>query len=821
MAHFSQLLSDFDGFGGNRRATRDLLPDSDDEETAQKFRPDYDSDDDDGGVSALEFNQLDFDFGQGPTRARSSTHQRAESAFDELDHHSWPISTNSASSGIFYVTPNTHMSLDPKFRPSGVSNAKRAAQIAEQNLKNFNSTRGGFEPCYTGEPEDHVQLRSDTYARAWDLCLQRCSKVASTHFGLGITELCRYVRRDHNVWSWPLPVIPTAIVTLGMDASDHPIFFGVLEKQLKRGSRHVAFLRPSQCTSMAKLMKSFLGQVVKGIRASSEQSYATLQRYVELRAANEESFFLTVVVEHVDQWTRPELLNDFIALTSHYSSQLKITLLLTVSCTTNSLFHTLSASAMQLLSSRSFSISPSTTAIDLILKRTVLAPDAPFQLSETVLKWILENVKFLNHSVSSLVTKLKLIYWRFYYTQPFSWIPEHLPAFRKFRNMPPSELQASLIEPYSRQVHAFFSAHPELLDANHASLAPILGLEGKVFIPGVRSLDLPSPTDSVTLMVQYQEQWLRMMRARQRLKAVALELFLSLKYFSLFRASDHVASARMGPGRNETMEFQRLEAMKTIGGAHYTATGKNLGQIDGLFDAAVQEHHDWYGCPHTMEYYALTTDPATTIGAEITHLKNEPKIICIVLLRWAAIIDSLASNSDNLTLRRTLSNLLVHEIQGLQATGLLRLNPLFKPLSSVQSKPTASKASQASKDRGTQMEHLDKGLLANPLEVAEDFVFLEHKNHISQKLLKSTVSKMENILLTAYQDSPETLTPLSVAFTFSDVGLLNRRFNPNILAGQTNQVLAMVSDLDAYKQSPQIAKPATGLPTHSLRPNRD
>lgn len=783
-------VSDISRNGSRRSALKDLLPNSSDEEDHHRVIV-SESDSDNNLDFALDYNQNDFDMGTTHGKV-SRKAQEVENPEMEID--SWPPKTYSGSGAVFCVTPMLHAKYDPKFCYKWRNTAQNV-QKAVEVLDEFGSAHGGFEACFTGEPPLNIEYRKDAYQNAWDLCLMRCKKVLQAHFSVALHAVCLYIRSKHESRLWNMNMLPTAVLTLGVDSSDHPILFGVLQSRLKRRSRSVAFLRPSVCTTMSKLMRSLLQQIVPDIRSSSEQSFVSIQRYAE----TVENFALTIVVENVEQWSNSDLLGIFLSIASQYSVELNMTLILAASSTKESVFNILPAIVLQHLTIRSFQVCASTTAIDLILRNTMLAPDAPFQLSSAVLKWILETVKFLDYSVSSLVTKLKFIYWLFYYTHPMSWIAGTTMDAESFvkDGVPSDELMA----PIGRIVHRFFVEYPYMQyeDSGKAYLA---WFREKVVTVSRPSRSCREPSKEPISVAGALRQWKSKYRRLVAFRSLALQLFMVVRHLPvLLRSSPSSSSTGWIHLPEESIKF--IDAIKReeddrLATAAGTNGGKNLGHVNGLFDASVMERHDWYGCPHTIEYYALITNPRPVINWAFEPYRNDNTQLKVLFDVWMSIINEERTSSSRPALCNTLNSIFAEARAGfeladqaLKAKAEEASNPQ-KPRKKAKITKTASQSSeipQSSQEEGT-------------IESAETIVrdaFAKSAINID-KFHQNLIKRMKEVILGAFEEDASAHTPLSLDLTFADVAVLNRRFNPNIRPSQTNQVLDMVSELHEVKK---------------------
>lgn len=725
---------------------------------------------------ALEFNQRDFDLRDEREKFPPMVALSAKSVQQVLDHQHWPPSTYSASSGIFVVTPKDHTAQDPRFKPS-----KRKSRV-ELNDDAFPRPRGTFEPCFTGEPSNFIQYRMDAFTTAWDMCLQRCTKVVSAHFKLAVTELCRFLRQTHNCWSWPINIIPTAVVVLGVDTSDYPIFFGVLKRHLKHGQRRVAFLDPAVCNSVSRLMDSFFKQVAPNESKSSGFSMATLQRYVEeVRetsanpAAGFSGFSLTVVIQTAEHWANTDVLSEFLEMVSHYAAFLELTVVLQLSAGRDQLSAALPAATLQLMSSKTFHVTSSSSAIDLVLKHTLFAKDAPFKTSHKFLKWTLENLKFLNHSISALVTKLKLVYWRFFYTQPLSWLLGE-DGLKLLVSVAFSPGRNALVAPFERLIESFFAYHrmseEEMVNHKFIQILHDMNEIPKPSTPPAAKANSrtrrqkqevaanqpeanPAPVIRATL-----NKWLSSFRRSMALKATALELFVSLKHFSI---SSESSSAGSLPGvSNLEEELKKVQSIRDVAemGLGHRKIAKDF--TIGLAADEDLEIHDWYGCPYAYEYYALITSTRQVVHAALGYVRRDENKLRNVLRHWMTIIEGLEDSRDT--------------------------KALFEVLQSIF-EPYMEWLEEAGEDMVTEEEN----------ESA-----LDHRatvNSRRDKILDNLLKKMEEVLISAFEEQETAKTPLSESFATSDedVALLNRRFNPNIKPSQENGLSSLIADIERVK----------------------
>lgn len=763
---------------------RDLLPDSSDEEDNKKltFSEEegdvefYDDDSDD------DFNQSDFDVRTGAQKVAMQREKRAEIVLDQ----DWPPSTSSASIGIFAVTPKEHARLDPRFASFGARRHSLDGKANDEKRAKFAAGKGGFEECYNGEPAHFKQLRAEAFTMAWDLCLERCTRIVAAHFKLSITELCRFVRQKHDAWSWSLNVIPCATVVLGVDTSDHPVFFGSLKRQLQRGRRRVAFLNPATCTTMSKTLDSFVKQVVPHENRTFDSSLASIQRFVENIRSEAQTVFsgfsLTIIIQNVEHWANTNILNDFLELVSHYAAHWELTIVLAVSSSRESVQTALSPLAMQLLSSKTFYITSSTTAIDLILRSTILAADAPFQPSAKFLKWILENVKFLNHSISALVTKLKFIYWRFFYTQPLSWISvdDGLRQLEWIAKRAPID---TLLQPFSRLVASYFTHIPMQEDTmrhheyvtmlkylEEASLREkeIFGEDGErrenAKKTGRKSSsnvsgdkDEEECQNAVNVLKEALTKWTKSFQRACLLRAVVLDMFMALKHFSLLSTGVEVLSEKLPTKMDAETQLLQVQGVREMAELNKKRLGTNLGSKNGIYDETTEEDHTWYGCPHAYEYYALMTNARAVVHSALNQVRGDVRKLNNVLVHWLSIIARLASSRESTHLHNVLSSIFEPELQWIQKH--------ISCLNSVRKKKNA--------------------LSPDELEM------------LSSHLLE----KMQDVLLSAFSSQMAVKTPISFALTISDedTAQLNRRFNPNIRPSQANGITTLLTDLEPPK----------------------
>lgn len=615
----------------------------------------------------IEFNQADFDLHDGSYKAAPTAALNAKVAQQFIDSRNWPPTTYSASSGIFIVTPRDHNLLDPHFKVHSSSDGNSKSAIDHSTAPHISASRGVFEASYPGEPPAFIQYRMDAFASAWDLCLQRCTKVVEAHFKLAIIELCRFIRQSHSCWSWPINIIPTAVFVLGVDISDYPIFFGVLKRHLKRGHRRIAFLDPNTCTSMSKLMDSLFKQVIPLEHKASHRNMASLQRYVEEIRENTTSSFsdfkLTIVVQSVEHWANNNVLADFLEMISHYASFLGLTMVLQVSSGRDQLTAALPASTLQLMTSKTFYITSSSSAIDLVLKHTILAKDAPFKPSQKFLKWILENLKFLNHSISSLVTKLKIVYWRFFYTQPLSWFTgSEGPGL--LHSILASSNRNAIIEPFERLIESYFSRNNASIEVmmDHKLVLLLKDIHSKVANAKTNpTVQPPKKRGHHTSKTAYQSdpdtslddlqntlvKWSSALRRSMLLKATALELFVALKHLAISSESDGHLSAMHNGKIDMEDQLVQVQGMRDIAemsiGRRRIAKDFNL----GLTAEHDLEIHDWYGCPNAYEYYALLTNTRQVVHAALGHIRGDEKKLRNVLKHWLVIIERLSYHRDS------------------------------------------------------------------------------------------------------------------------------------------------------------------------------
>lgn len=734
----------------------------------------------------LEFNQADFDLRDGKADYPPSVALNAKAAKivpQAIDAQHWPPSTYSASSGIFVITPKDHTARDPRLRPD--PRARRRVKKASLG-EHFGRPRGTFEPSYAGEPAAFIQYRMDAFASAWDMCLQRCAKVVAAHFKLAVTELCRFIRQRHTCWSWPINVIPTAVVVLGVDTSDYPVFFGVLKRHLKHGQRRVVFLDPAVCTSISRLMDSFFKQVIPSASKSSGYSLALLQRHVEeVREAYDNlvfgfsGFSLTIVVQTAEHWASNDVLSDFLEMISHYAAFLELTVVLQLSAGRDQLSAALPAATLQLMTSKTFHITSSSSAIDLVLKHTIFAKDAPFRASHKFLKWILENLKFLNHSISAIVTKLKLIYWRFFYTQPLSWITGN-DGLKLLASVLGSPTRETLIQPFERLIEAYFvenripldemEQHPfiYLLKDIHSRVAfaqtmvqpPIAPVKQhprhkpkRVYVPRDDSLD---PLREALI------KWLTSHKRSMLLKSTALELFVALKHFAFSSKSNESLSALYTGKIDMEDQLVQIQGMRDV--AEMTFGRRTVGRDFTLGLAAEDdlEIHDWYGCPHAYEYYALMTNTKQVVHAALIHIRGDESKLRNVLKHWMVVIGNLANSSETRPLHGVLHRLFAEDVAWL---GEEEENE-----SSEEDEPAAAPSEGAAPS-----------------------------NH--SKLLDKLLKKIEEVIIGAFDEDDTSKTPITESFVTSDedVALLNRRFNPNVKPSQENGLALIIADVEKLK----------------------
>lgn len=730
-----------------------MLPNSSDEEEDRSVAP-SDSDSDDLEDLTLDFNQNDFDvdavrigIAQGAKKPEAS----------HVEIESWPPSTYSSSRAIFCVTPLHHAKRDPKFGSLG-RGGKLSMKQAEDELGAFGLSHGGFEPCFVDEPPSNIERRMDAYVRAWDMCLLRATKVLSAHISVALSDVCRFVRGRHESLSWGMNILPTAVMMFGVDFSDHPAFFGVLHSKLKSRARSLVFLSPTVCSTMAKLMRSLTKQVIPDITASSEHSFISIRTYAKTR----ERFALTIVVESLEQWSNSGLLDSFLDMASHYSTELHMTLILAVSSTKDSVHHILSSSVLQHLSIRAFQIAASTTAIDLILKNTIMAPDAPFQLANPVLKWVLENIKFLNYSVSALITKLKFIYWRFYYTHPLSWMAGTSIDAKSFEKN--GEVSPELMEPLRRATHRFIVTYPYL---THQHVNYLEWFRNRATSSRLAAqFELRSPPALIG-------KWKSRYKRTTLLRSVALQLFMVTRHLGVFPSAASCNSNSSNSVVPRDMEsllklFERIKdeedrRLSAKSGGH--GTSKNLGQVHGLFDETVMERHEWYGCPHTIEYYALLADTKNVVNSAFDPYRNDVPLLKRLFDSWMSIINDEVLASDHPKIQKVLKSLFLDDGRLFEKCGL------HDPKQSLVKPPKPLKA-----------EHIGR-------------------------FLDSLLSRMKDVIVSAFEEDISAHNPLSLELTFSDVAILNRRFNPNIRSAQTNQSLAMVAELHEAKMESERDQP--------------
>lgn len=727
----------------------------------------------------LEFNQADFDLRDGKVNFPPSVSLNAKTAQQVIDAQHWPPSTYSASSGIFVVTPKDHTSQDPRYKvEQGTRRRGKSAPVADH----FARPRGTFEPSYAGEPAAFIQYRMDAFASAWDMCLQRSAKVVAAHFKMAVIELCRFIRQKHTCWSWPLNIIPTAVVVLGVDTSDYPVFFGVLKRHLKHGQRRVVFLDPAACGTVSRLMDSFFKQIIPAERKSSGYSMATLQRHVEEVRESATNlvpgfsgFSITVIIQTVEHWASNDVLSDFLEMISHYSSFLELTVVLQLSAGRDQLSAALPAATLQLMTSKTFHITSSSSAIDLVLKHTIFAKDAPFRASHKFLKWILENLKFLNHSISSLVTKLKLIYWRFFYTQPLSWITgsDGLKLLASVLNGPSRK---TLIQPFERLIEAYFIENrAPLEEMAHHKLVHLLqdiqwrvemaqtNLEHSIPPPSKKSKVPPPPPDhSLDPLREALVKWVTAHKRSMLLKSTALELFVALKHFAFSSKSSESLSALYTGKIDMEDQLVQIQGMRDV--AEMTIGRRAVGRdfTLGLTAEDDLEIHDWYGCPHAYEYYALMTNTRQVVHAALIHIRGDEAKLRNVLKHWMVVINNLANYNDSRPLYAVLFRLFSDDVAWLEGEN--------DDESSDEEEPIVAR------NEGT-----------------------APGNH--SKLMDKLLKKIEEVIIGAFEEDDTSKTPITEAFVTSDedVALLNRRFNPNVKPSQENGLAIIIADVERIK----------------------
>jgi hypothetical protein len=416
---------------------------------------------------------------------------------------------------------------------------------------------------------------------------------------------------------------------------------------------------------------------------------------------------------------------------------------------------------MQLLMSRTFQLAPSSSAVDMILKETILSDSCPFRVSEPVLKWLLETIKFLNHSVSSIVTKIKLIYWRFFSTRSLSWVPVD------FRTAMYGKDWVEIYEPFSRRLHHFLHKFPAM-DSQHPDLTRLVVKAAAASPFSTEPLDandavesaeasLSDPQlDALKIISQF-SRWTKMFKSSQMLRSFALTLFIIAKHMVPF-------SPNGSTGLHNALDFilaikahQRLLTSidKSFSTSKKASKESSLKRNAELAHANLEDlqDHSWDGCPQALEYLALLTRPADCVRTSMAYLSQNPKSLLLVLQHWQDAAASLENRPE-------------YEL----------LHQLFVKLFGEALAPLEQIADQ----------HAE-----NPSESFEPEVhqFLDRLHH-----------KMEEFVINSFVPDIDP-DPVSEDLVFDDVAFLIKRCNPNIQVSQAIQTLTLIADLEAHQHA--------------------
>lgn len=236
-------------------------------------------------------------------------------------------------------------------------------------------------------------------------------------------ELLTFINKTHDTER-----ISTALLMLGVNVTDHVIFFKQLSTHLTAVTSKVAVVSSKSCTSIKTMIQSIIMQLshgltetpVESIKASDVDSDDEEETEVSLKKTqydllNFQDFYnnsgcmskLIIILQDYECIPN-NILNEFLLILHEYLTTLPFVLIFGVSTSPSIIHSTLNYDVISTMKIHTFYNQPSIECLNLISDKIILNNKFPVVLHHTILEFLIDNFLFYDFSQHTFMKGIKI-----------------------------------------------------------------------------------------------------------------------------------------------------------------------------------------------------------------------------------------------------------------------------------------------------------------------------------------------------------------------------------------------------------------------------
>lgn len=248
--------------------------------------------------------------------------------------------------------------------------------------------------------------------------LLQVHKVIQTNL---FNELLIFVQKDHSI-----DRISTALLMLGVNVSDHTIFFKQLSNHLKSITPMIAVINSKLCTSIKSMIQSIIMQLIhtqsdtpvessKASDVESDEDVEVNLKKTHYDFLNFQDYYneigckdkLIIVLQDYESFPC-SILNEFLLILHEYLVTLPFILILGVSTSPSIIHSTLNYDVISTMKIHTFYNQPSIESLNLITDNIILNNKFPLILHHTILEFLIDNFLFYDFSLHTFMKGVKI-----------------------------------------------------------------------------------------------------------------------------------------------------------------------------------------------------------------------------------------------------------------------------------------------------------------------------------------------------------------------------------------------------------------------------